>query len=178
MSLQTGTKIAFISKAVVDPMELKISAFYLEDRFDKKAENFLMTKDIREFGPMGAIIDSSDELVNKDDVLSLQKLLDINMNLIGMQVIDENKKKLGKVSDFAINSKDFYIWQLHIAHGLIKSLSSVGSIIARSQIVEVTDSHVVVKPPEEKLPSGVKLKNQVFINPFATSSPPSESSET
>ena len=176
MSLQTGTVLAKIIKSVVDPSDLKIAAFYLEDRFEKKAQNFLMTKDIRELSPIGAIVDSSDEFVTKEDVISLEKIIQINIELVGMQVIDENKRKIGKVTDYAINSKDFFIWQLHVGHGFVKSISSVSSIISRNQIIEITDSQIVVKSPEEKIKSKDKSANQVFINPFATSSSP-ESTE-
>lgn len=176
MSLQTGTKLASIVKPIVDPAELKIVAFFLEDRFEKKAQNFIMTTDIREFGPMGAIVDSADEFVTKEDIVFLQKLIKINMDLIGMRVIDEKKRKIGKVTDFAINSKDFFIWQLHVGHGFVKSFSSVSSIIGRNQIIEITDSQIIVKSPEEKTTNKTKVSNQVFINPFATSSSP-ESTE-
>lgn len=174
MSLQTGAKLASLNKAIIDPVDLKIYAFSLTDRFEKKSQNFLLTADIREFGPMGAIVDSSDEFVTKQDVISLDKLIDLNINLIGMQVIDENKRKVGKITDFAVSNTDFFIMQIHVSQGIIKSLSNVGSIIGRNQIIEITDDYLKVKSPDEKLRSSVKIENQVFVNPFATSTPPSE----
>lgn len=59
---------------------------------------------------------------------------------------------------------------------ICKSISSVSSIISRNQIIEITDSQIVVKSTEEKVKSKNKSANQVFINPFATSSSP-ESTE-
>lgn len=177
LSLQTGTTLANIVKPVIDPMELKIFAFSLSDRFDKNAKNYLMTKDIREFDSIGAIVDSSDEFVTEEDVIFLQKLLKININLTGMQVIDENKRKVGKVADYAIDSKDFFILQLHLNHGFMKSLSSSGQIIGRNQVIEINDKNIIVKSTEDKQFNKASTKTHAFINPFATSSSASESSE-
>jgi uncharacterized protein YrrD len=179
MSLQTGSRLGLISKPLIDPVDLKIVAFYVDEHFNKKQTvKLLMVRDIREFGPMGMIIDSSDEFIEEDDVINIKKIIDINFNLIGLEVVDDRKRKLGKVSDYTIDTNNFMIWQLHITHGILKSFASSGAIIGRKQIIEVNDRQVIVKSPDEKVSSKVKFENKAFINPFATNSPQSESLES
>jgi uncharacterized protein YrrD len=179
MSLQTGSQLATIYKPLIDPVDLKIAAFYIDERFDKKqTQKLLMVRDIREFGPMGMIVDSSDEFIEKDDVINVKKLIDINFNLIGLEVIDDRKKKIGKVADYTVDSNDFVIWQLHITHGIFKSISSAGLIIGRKQIIEVNDTQVIVKSPDERVKSNAKFENKAFINPFATNTAQSEPADS
>lgn len=179
MSLQTGSKLATVSKPLIDPVDLKIAAFFIDERFDKKqTQKLLMTRDVREFGPMGMIIDSSDEFIEPEDVINIKKLIDINFNLIGLEVVDDRKRKIGKVSDYTVDTNDFIIWQIHITHGILKSFSSSGAIIGRKQIIEVNDRQVIVKSPDEKVSSKVKFEKRAFINPFATGSAQSESLES
>jgi len=172
ISLQTGTRLATISKVIVDPMDLKVFAFLVNYRFKPNTQNYLMSKDIREFGSMGAIIDSTDEFVTNGEVLFLDKLVKMNISLISMKVIDDKKRKVGKVTDFAMNSKDYIIEQLNVSHGFMKSISSSGLIIGRNQIIEINDNYIIVKSPEEKIYNKKTLEDQVFVNPFATSSSP------
>lgn len=167
MSLQTGTQLAQITKPVIDPGTLRIVAYELEGSLLTENPSFLRTADIREFGRLGMIIDSADELLGLEDVLEVKKFHDLGFPLVGMSVIDDRQTKLGKVSDYTLETSGYVIQQLTVSRGFFKALNDTGLLIHRSQIVEINDRAIVVKSLAKKSVEPVmeSIRNE-FINPF------------
>lgn len=172
MSLQTGTKLAETNLPLIDPSNLKILAYNVSGPLLGNKKTLLLVSDIRELGKLGMIIDSSDEFVELDDVVAIKKVSDLNFKLIGMAVIDETKRKLGKVEDYSIDTDSFVIQQLHVKRGLLKSLSETELLVHRSQIVEINDTQIIVRTTAKKLATTpVKPSQLSYINPFRSSAP-------
>jgi len=167
MSLQTGTRLASTSRPVIDPAILNIYAYEVDGPLLDKHPSFLRTADIREMGAVGMIIDSSDEFIDKEDVIKLDDLLQLNFPLLGMHVIDEHGHKLGKVEDYTLETGDFIIQQLSIKRPAIRSLTDTGLLIHRSQIVEINDKAIVVKGAT-KVTEQDTAKTAIldYVNPF------------
>lgn len=171
MSLQTGTKLAVTKSPVIDPSSLRILAYEVEGPMLAKRPSFIRIADVRELSSVGMIIDSNDEFVEIDDIISLKKIYDLNFKLLGLSVIDERKHKLGKVNDYSIETGSFIIQQLNVSRGLIKSLSETELLIHRSQIIEINDSAIIVRAAAKKLEPIEKINKMEYINPFRSSSP-------
>lgn len=168
MSLQTGGRLAKVSRPIIDPSNLTIIAFEVEGPLLTEKPAFLRVNEIREVAPMGMIIDSTDELVGLDDVIKLKKLYSMEFSLVGMPVIDEHKHKLGKVEDFTLETGGFVIQQLTVKRGLMRGLTDTGLLIHRSQIVEINDNEIIVKGTGAKRkpePVTEHIRNE-FVNPF------------
>lgn len=174
MSLQTGRRLASAGDPIIDPRNLTIVAYYCKDHVFRNKIYILRTADIRDYGSMGFIIDSVDELVEPEDIINIQKVIDIKFNIIGLNVEDEDKVKLGKVENYSVESKTFLIEQIKVRRPLLKSFNDTGLLISRNQIVEVTDEKIVVRSTKVKAEEKIKYAPQAFINPFATSNPQSE----
>ena len=167
MSLQTGSRLAHTEKAIIDPANLKILAYEVVGPLLTETPAFIRTADIREYGRLGMIIDSTDELVGLSDVIHIKKIHDLNFSLIGMQVIDDHKHKLGKVDDYTLDTDSYVIQQLNVRRGFLKSLNDTGLLINRSQIVEINNSTIVVKSPTKKSAEPVmQAMRGEFVNPF------------
>lgn len=177
LSLQTGRKVTFTSTPIIDPRDLTIAAYWCSGNSTNKKRKLLSTKDIREYSSVGFIIDSEDELLDKEDVIALRKLIDINFNLIGIDVYDDDGKKIGKVEDYSIESKTFVIEQLRVRLPLIRSFNSTSYLIGRSQVLEITDKKIIVKSTKSKSTESMGLDSRGFVNPFATTNPQTEISE-
>src|SRR5690349_16433552 len=136
MSLQTGTRLAHTAKPIIDPSNLHIVAYEVEGPLLAERPSFIRTDDIREYGRLGMIINGNDELVGMDDIIQMRKVYELNFPLIGMSVVDEHKRKLGKVDDYTLETGDFIIQQINVRRGLIKGITDTGLLINRSQIVE------------------------------------------
>ena len=65
MSLQTGSELGRTVRPIINPRELSIVAFELHGINLDYDPSLLRINDIREIGPMGMIIDSSDEQKEK-----------------------------------------------------------------------------------------------------------------
>lgn len=177
MSLQTGTRLARIGPALIDPANLKIVAFEVDGPLLSEHPSFLATSDIREMGHIGMIIDSNDEFVALDDVIKFRKLRDLGFRLVGMPIIDEHKRKLGKVDDYTVETKSFVIQQLNVRRGLLQGINDTGLLIHRSQIVEINDEAIIVKGTGKKstqVEPVLETTRHEFVNPFRTPAPEPE----
>lgn len=179
MSLQTGTRLARTSTPLINPANLKIIAFKLDGPLLTEQPAFLRTADIREMSGVGMIIDSSDELIGLDDVIKIKKLYELKFSLIGMGVIDETHRKLGKVSNYTVDTASFVIQQLNVQRGILKGLTETSILIHRSQITEINDNVIIVKTTTKKLtPEPVmKATRNQYVNPFRSPSPQIENSD-
>lgn len=171
MGLQTGTKLAITKTPVIDPSNLKIIAYEVDGQLLSERPSFIRTADVRELSDIGMIIDSNDEFVGVDDVIHISEIYRLGFNLIGINVIDEFGKKLGKVEDYNLDINDYIVKQLNVKRGILKSLSETNLLIHRSQIIEINDDAIIVKSAAEKIESTQKTNQLSYLNPFRSTSP-------
>lgn len=166
MSLHVGGRVANTKHPIINPNNLRIVAFeVVSPAF--RVQNFLLADDIREFGPLGMIINDTDELVLEGDVIRLDEIRKLHFTLTGMNVRDEDGKKIGKVSDYTVETDRFEIQQLSVQRGILKSFSDTGLLVHRSQIVEVSDSTIIIKTTKTKLTQPIAQQDRTaFVNPF------------
>jgi uncharacterized protein YrrD len=177
MGLQTGTELAKTKTPIIDPANLKILAYEVEGPMLVETPSYIRIADVRELSNIGMIIDSNDEFVGAEDVITLKKIIDLNFNLIGLNVIDEAKHKLGKVDGYNIDSESFVIQQIVVKQGVIKSLSETELLVHRSQIIEINDHEIIIKAGAKKLAPIAKPSQLDYINPFKSPSPQPEGVE-
>lgn len=147
MSLRTGRPVATTIAAIINPNNLKIEGFYCQDSIDKKKQLVLINQDIRDIIPQGIVIDDHDVLSEPEELVRLKQVLDIGFELIGKPVFTNNKKRVGKVSDYAVESSTLYIQKIYVSQSLLKSLSGGNLGVDRSQIVEITNKQIVIQDP-------------------------------
>lgn len=165
MGLQTGTELARTNEAVIDPRTLKIIAYELSGPLLDASPSFLRVEDIRELGEMGMIVDASDEFVGLEDIIKLKEVYDLHFSLIGLLVLDDKKHKLGKVTGYTVEMGSYVVQQLNVKRPIIKSLGDTELLIHRSQIIEITDTTVVVKSGKVNA-DPVKSALRTYVNPF------------
>jgi sporulation protein YlmC with PRC-barrel domain len=178
MSLQTGDEIARTETPIIDPRQLVIVAFYCQGPRLDHSPSILHVEDIREVSSLGYIVDSAENLMPPDDLVRLKEILDLHFELIDKQVVEDTGRKVGKVIDYTVDTKSFHILQLKVAPGIWKALQTAEIIIGRRQIVEITDTTIVVKAPTVKVEDtqAVPLTDHVVDNPFRQ--PPTEVAPT
>lgn len=174
MGLQTGTELARTTRPIINPDTLEILAYEVTGPLLDIRPSLLRVIDVREFSDIGLIVDSSDEFIATDDVIKLEKIYQLNFLLVGMSVIDERKSKLGKVTDFTLESGSFIIEQLNVKRPLLKSLGDTELLIHRTQIVEITNEHIIVKAGEKKPEPILNAVRTNYVNPFRNTSPTPE----
>lgn len=143
LSLRTGMPIATITAPIFNPNNLKIEGFYCQDRFDK-TELVLLYQDIRELLPQGYVVNDHDVLVEPGELIRLKDVLEIGFELIGKQVQTVSKVKVGKVSDYAVETETMFVQKIYVAQSILKSLTGGSLSIDRSQINEITPRRIII----------------------------------
>ena len=170
LSLHVGGPIARTARAVVDPNNLKIIAYEIAPTalLDDEAGDILETADIREFANIGMIVDSGDTFINRGDVIKLDKILELNFDLVGLKVETKKGSKLGKVVDYTLNTDNFSVLQLIVRRPAIKAFIDPELVIPRKEIVEVNDYKIIVKDEEDKIKKRAIKEDFIpnFVNPF------------
>lgn len=170
MSLQVGKEIARTSRAIVDPADLSIIAYEVSGPRLDNTPSFLRIEDVRELSDIGFIIDSSDELIGLGDIVNKKAIYESDFELVGMKVLDEKRKKLGKISHTTLNPQTFLIEQLNVAVPFFKSFGDTELLIHRKQIIEINDNEIIVRRPTIK--AKPEPKKDQFVNPFRKSAEP------
>lgn len=156
MSLRTGGRIGTAVQPIINPNNLKIEGFYVDDRVSK-SRLILLTQDIRDTIPQGFAIDDRDILSEPEDLVRLKEVLDINFQLMGKPVVTVGKQKVGKVSDWAAESVTFYIQKIYVGRSMLRSLNAGQLSVDRTQVVEVTDRKIIIqeilKPQKAAVPA-------------------------
>lgn len=178
MSIQTGGELARTIAPIIDSANLKVLAYELEGPLlESNATTLIRLADVRELSDIGLIVDSSDEFVRPEDVIALNEVYSRHFRLIGMNVTDERRQKLGKVVDFTVETGSYFIQQLTVRRPLLKSLNDTELLVHRSQIIEINDSAIVVhseaKVPEPELHEVIGS----YVNPFRKPESTIESSQ-
>lgn len=177
MSLQTGKELARASKAIINPHNLSVIAYLIEGQHLDYTPSYLRIADIRELGSLGMIVDSSDEFITPDDIITDKPIYDLDYTLVGKHVIDDHGAKVGKVSEYNIDVDSFVIQQLTVKKPLLKSFTDDEVLIHRSQIVEVNDTAIIIKSGRVKAKKAA-AENRHYVNPFRQTSPQPEAAKT
>ncbi len=177
LSLHIGGAIGTTKEAVIDPENLNIIAYTVDGpaiKNDPEVGNILDVNDVRELGPEGLIINSTDVLVKREDIIRVDEVMKLNFGLVGLKVVTQKGKKIGKVVDYTFDSNSFMVYQLIVQRPVgFASLNDPHLTINRSQIVEIDDFKITIKHDKEQV-KVVEKKKKVekedftpnFVNPF------------
>lgn len=153
MSLRTGGIVATTESAIINPNNLKIEGFYCQDHFSKN-RLVLLTQDIRDVINEGVVIDDHGVMSEPKELIRLQKILNLEFELLNKAVQTITKQRVGKVSDFAADNQTFYVQKLYVGQSILKSLSNGQLSVDRTQIVEITNKRIVIKELLEPIKTG------------------------
>lgn len=175
MSLQTGGELGTVTEPIIDPRDLRIVAFYVVGPLLADSLSVLHTEDIREYGSLGMIVNDSDDIMAvSDELVRLKQIIDYKFSLIGMRVVDTQRKKLGKVSDYVVDSTSFLITKFSVKAPLLGGVGRSDLLIGREQIREINNDEIVVAAPTVKEHRQEKITPAplpAFDNPFRSTRP-------
>ena len=175
LSLHVGGEIARTKRAIIDPEDLRILAYTVGGPAidnDPEAGDILDLSDVREISDIGFVIESVDNLTTRNEVIKLDEIMALDFDLVGLKVVDQKGKKMGKVVDYTVDSGSFMVYQLIVQRPLMSSFIDPQLTINRSQIVEIDDFKVVIKhsTSKVKVPKKTEVSEEEFVpnfvNPF------------
>jgi len=149
LSLRTGTSVGTTTKIIINPNNLKVEGWFVSDSFNGK-ELILVSQEVREISDEGIIINDYEVLSAQSDLIRLKDIIKINFKLIDKPVTTESGKRIGKVSDYAVESDSLIIKKIYVAQNLIKNFSGGTLSVDRTQILEITDRRIIIEEPIDK----------------------------
>ena len=174
LGLQTGSELARTRGAVINPANLEIMAYELSGPLLDKEPSLLRIADVREFSDIGLIVDSSDEFVSPEDIIKLDEVYRLHFDLIGMHVIDEKHRKLGKVHSYTVDTASFLVHQFSVKRPFLKSLSDTELLIHRTQITEINNDAIVVHSEADIPEPLMESVRTSYVNPFRKNPSPEQ----
>ena len=154
MSLRTGGPIARLLAPIINPNNLYIEGWFVEDNRSKH-QLVLLSNDIRDILPQGFAVNDHEVLSDPSELIRLKEVLDLKFNLIGLSVTSESGKKYGKINDYAFETSNSFVQKLYVGQSLVKNFSGGTISVDRSQIVEVTNQRIIIEDPTEKSKAAV-----------------------
>lgn len=143
LSLRSGTPVAIAQKPIINPNNLAVEGFYCIDRAEKKPL-ILLCQDIREILRDGFVVDDLERLVDANELVRLKDVIDLHFELIGKPVVTVDKEKVGKISDYAVETKTMTIQKLYAAQSILRNFTGGSLSIDRSQVQEITPRRIII----------------------------------
>lgn len=154
LSLRHGQPVAVSGHLIVDPDKLAVVAMYCQAGAGlagwRKSTAVIMVRDIREVAREGIVIDSLEDIEEVGEIVRLKDIIDKRFKPKASLVISESGHQLGKVEDYTVHVRSFLIQKLYVKQSLIKNILLNSLVIDRSQVVEVTARHIVVRDASAK----------------------------
>jgi uncharacterized protein YrrD len=151
LSLRAGTPIATVIAPIINPNNFKLEGFYCEDRFNK-ARLVLLWQDVRDVTKQGYIVNDHDVLTDPKELVRLKEVLNLKYDIMNQPVVTTSKEKVGKVSDYAVETSSMYIQKIYVSQSILKSFTGGSLSIDRSQIYEVTQKKIIINELTKKSP--------------------------
>jgi sporulation protein YlmC with PRC-barrel domain len=121
----------------------------VDDKFSGQ-RLILLAVDVRDVVPQGLAINDHEVLSDPDELVRLKPILEINFELLGKYVRSQSGKRYGKVTDFAVETSSLVIKKIYASQPIVKNLSGGNLSIDRTQIVEITNSSIIIEDPDVK----------------------------
>lgn len=149
MSLRTSGQVGTAIAMIINPNNLKVEGWYVQDQFSGK-NLILLSSDVRDIAKQRLIINDHEVLSEPEELIRLKPIMEIGFDLIGKQVVSQSGKNYGKVSDFAVEIQSLLVKKIYASQSIIKSLSGGNNSIDRTQIIEITNRRIIIDDPTEK----------------------------
>ena len=150
ISLQTGASLADVTDLVISRDKLEVLAYRCEGGELASKTSVLLTRDIRQYAQGCLIVDTANDISDVDDIVRLRESLEQNFHLMGLAVITESKRKLGKVQDYSINIQTNMVQRLDVKQPLFRNFLVESLSIDRQDILDITAKYIVVRDASVK----------------------------
>lgn len=154
MSLRTGGLVATAEEIIINPNNLKIEGWYCQDAFTKH-RLVLLSQEVRDVVPQGLAINDHGDLSEPGELIRLQDILELKFELLGKPVFTDSGRKLGKVSDYAVEMKSLSVQKLYISQPVYRNFAGGQLSIDRTQIIEITNKQITVRDVDVKVTSAL-----------------------
>ena len=139
-ALDTQEKIGEIQEILVDPKNGGVLGFLVKTNGLFGAQKALAAVEVSEWDPNGLVTESAGNLVEPEEIIRIKEVLKKNILLLGMSAETENKKGLGRVENFLIDTDTDMIIKYYLRDLLGKSrIMSADKVISIDKVIVFAD---------------------------------------
>ncbi len=149
LSLRTGGRAGTTTGLIINPNNLRVAGWYVDDRFSSD-RLVLLANDVRDITAKGIIINDHEVLSQPEELIRLKEILEIGYDPLGKKVVSESGKKYGKVSDYSVETNSMIVKKIYASRSILKDFSGGNLSIDRNQIIEITKTKIIIADPSEK----------------------------
>lgn len=144
-SLESGEDVARIDGAIINPVKLKIEAFYISSPLINY-DAVVFTDDIRESSFDGFVVDGIKNIIPLDsNLIRLQKIINLNFKIDELSVQNSDGKKIGKIKEYVFSDSSFEIAKIYVAEKSLKSkILDRAIVVKRSQVTKISNQRMIV----------------------------------
>src|SRR6056297_1637147 len=104
MSLQVGAPIGHAYDPIINPANLKIEGWFATER-NSREEMILPVTELRDVIAKGFVVNDHSAITNPEDLVRLKKVINLRFQVVGKSVKTDQKRRLGKVTDYTVNDQ-------------------------------------------------------------------------
>jgi len=138
-ALDEGALVGKVLRTVVDPRQIRLIGFTVRTGTFWPKVLAVSFSDVVDVDKNGAVINSKESLVEKNEIVRLGELIKIKFSLVGLPVYSRNRKRLGTVTDAVAETLNGDILRIYVQSLFEKR------VFARSQIEKMTLTEVVIR---------------------------------
>lgn len=145
LTFHNGRLLGTAGELIVDLDRLEVQAIHCRLVIPVKGTPVLMMRDICEIGQDHILVGSEDDIIDASEIVRLKPHLNHPFHVLHKPVITQSGHRLGITEDYTVSGTTYQLQRLYVRRTIFSSLTVGNTIIDRSQIVEVTPKHFVVR---------------------------------
>lgn len=154
-TIDEKAKIGLVKQIVVDKKNAKVLGFIVHINSFLFGKNlFLSESDVLDIDSNGLTTQNKENLIDPQEVMRVKKIIDERFNIFGLDAITKSKKRLGKISNFVIETQTLQIVKFYINtmfENKIINFDKVYKITKKEIIFEEDTERQMIKKQTEKL---------------------------
>lgn len=142
VSVQSGMPCGKVSQLIIDPNKLSVALIGV---LEPRSTSYLLPTDVRFMSEDRMFIDAEHKLSEAEDLLRHQDIIKDHFTPVGCKVVTESRKRLGKVSDYALDDTSWLVEKLYVGGGILANPLLEDKIISRADVVNVNKGTITVR---------------------------------
>jgi len=139
-TLEEKQKIGTIKKIFVDRKNAKVLGFLIHvEGFIFGRNLFLSESDILDIDKNGVVTRTKENFIDPKEVMRVKRILTEHFSLFGLSATTRSEKRLGKISNFVINTNTLQVVKFYI-RGLFEN-----RIVDYKKVYKITKKQIIFK---------------------------------
>jgi len=144
-SLESGNILGYIKETIIDPENCQLLGFLVYNSFWSNRQKALSFRDIYKFSYQEILVRSDQVITELEEIVRIKNIVEEKRFIIESKVFTQSGKKLGKVSDFVIDTDLGLMVKIYVEKKELWGIMGDLLIISAEQILEIKPRKIIIK---------------------------------